>query len=167
MLMGLSIVCRRSSRFRAFVKSNKIKFTGQNRNFTIPDEPTSKLLSVEFNRRIRDPEVRSFGLPDVCSAMTSPLGKTSNLINGYGYSRCFGLEEKAKKGPHFGLVLARNYTKKSGEVEWPTNEVMPDFPDLLFTENRDYLVKYNGQRVHADQLAGKGTRYLSTHLKKR
>ena len=79
-------------------------------------------------------------------------------MTGYRYSRCFGVEEKAKKGPHFSLMLARNYRMESGKVEEISWEVVhrrnqrgpdvPNFPDILFTEKRDYLVKYNGQQVH-------------------
>ncbi|KAK1396140.1 hypothetical protein POM88_006003 [Heracleum sosnowskyi] len=77
--MGLR---RRSSSFRAFVKSNIIKFTGQIRNITIPEEPTPNLLSLEFSPRTPVLEVRSSGLPDVCSATTLPLPKHFNLISG-------------------------------------------------------------------------------------
>lgn len=63
-----------------------------------------------------------------------------------------------RKGPHFNLIPARNYTKISEDVDEQTWKVegrgakgymsASNFPDILFTEYRDYLVKYNGQRVH-------------------
>ncbi|XP_017248612.1 probable nucleoredoxin 1 isoform X2 [Daucus carota subsp. sativus] len=164
--MGFSILHRRSSSssFAAYVKSNLIKFTGRIRNITIPEEPTSNLLSLDSSPRTPVLEVRSFGSPDDSSAMSLPLAKYVNLINGYGCIRVIGVENM-RKGPHFNLIPARNYTKISEDVDEQTWKVegrgakgymsASNFPDILFTEYRDYLVKYNGQRVHVDQLAGK------------
>ncbi|KAK1396043.1 hypothetical protein POM88_005906 [Heracleum sosnowskyi] len=157
--MGLRFYCtRRRSTTTCLINSSIPTITGQR---SIPAEPTPDNLSLEFNPGKPVLKVGSSGLPDVCSTMIAPVSKNFGVINDYGYSRCFGVEKKAKRGPHSNLILSRNYTSKSEEAEkqklnmqMTVGNVL-DFPGILFNKNRDYLVKYNGQRVYADQLAGK------------
>lgn len=74
------------------------------------------------------------GISDVCSAMSAPLANPLHEID--------ACDKKGKEMEEHEKQI------ESGDVI--------NLPDLLFTKNRDYLVRYiDNQRVMAEQLAGK------------
>ncbi|KAL6575568.1 hypothetical protein OROHE_000945 [Orobanche hederae] len=82
----------------------------------------------------------------------------------YRKSSFYKLKMVEKGGSEFYPLMQRtSYAKKETEVETQHGEEFVDIKegdiinllDLIFDENRDYVVRYNEQQVKAEQLVGK------------
>ncbi|KAK1378817.1 hypothetical protein POM88_025561 [Heracleum sosnowskyi] len=84
-----------------------------------------------------------------CSFTSSPSPRISRLTADDLISKPYKLEKEAKRGSDTdeNEMLVKPVIRKGDVV---------CLSDLLFTKNRDYLVKNNNQQVKAEQLAGKG-----------
>lgn len=95
-------------------------------------------------------------------AMHLPPTKGLSGVDEYPKSKSYNLEEEAKRRPDSDLLTPRSHYSEKGmgrQDEDLTSIERGDIinlPELLFTKNRDYLVKYNSdEKVKAEQLAGK------------
>ncbi|KAK1389955.1 hypothetical protein POM88_018133 [Heracleum sosnowskyi] len=99
------------------------------------------------------------GSSDVCSTISAPLARPLHEIDENCKSKYYGVE-KARGGSDSDIVTLMPISDEKGEEMEEHKEIergdVINLPDLLFTKNRDYLVKYSdNQRVMAEQLAGK------------
>lgn len=81
-----------------------------------------------------------------CSFTSSPSPRISRLTADDLISKPYKLEKEAKRGSDTDENEVKPVIRKGDVV---------CLSDLLFTKNRDYLVKNNNQQVKAEQLAGK------------